>query len=190
MFELEENMNKVNVLVPLAEGFEEVEAMTIVDLLRRAEIDVTTANVTGGEWVKGAHGVPLKADCSISDVRSERYEAIVLPGGMPGASHLAESEEVATLLKDHFERGKNVAAICAAPMVLAKHGLLQGKKATCYPGFEEKLSGAEPQTGNVVQDGTITTSRGPATAIPFALSLIATLMSPEKAREVQEGLLA
>jgi protein deglycase len=179
-----------DILVPLAVGFEEVEAVTVIDLLRRAGLTVTTASLRSQTTVKGAHGVEIQAETTLSDVKGRVFDAVVLPGGMPGTTNLAESPEIGNLIQKHAEKGFLVAAICAAPTVLAKHGLLNGKKATCYPGCEGKMTGARVLAETVVEDGNVITSRGPGTAIPFALKLIERLVGQAKAKEVAAGFLA
>ncbi len=177
-------------LVPLAEGFEEVEATTIVDLLRRAGIEVVTAHLTSNPLVGGAHGIRIQAEKPIQSLLNETFDAIVLPGGMPGTNHLLESPDLRKLLLKHAASNALLAAICAAPIVLGAHGLLTGKSATCYPGFETKLGGAQHRRETVVEDGNVITSQGPATAVPFALALIRRLLGPEEARKVQTAVLA
>ena len=169
------------VLVPLAQGCEELEAVTIIDLLRRAGIEVTTASLDD-EVITASRGVRLVADKRLDDVVNEDFDMIVLPGGLPGADHLDKDERIHGLLKRMSESGKYTAAICAAPRVLANAGLLEGMKATSYPGFIDKMS--LPQTrvleDPVVTDGKVITSRGPGTAMDFALELIEQLAGKEK----------
>lgn len=184
-----------NVCVPLADGFEELEAITIIDVLRRAEIDVTTlavpgAGVTGDDLlVRGSHGIELKADRPLSAALDQPWEMVVLPGGLPGATHLRDHPDVQRLIRDQHERGGRLAAICAAPIALGKAGVLAGKKATSYPGFESELTGATCLTDRVVTDGLIVTSRGPGTALDFALELVATLAGAATAKQLREGML-
>jgi 4-methyl-5(b-hydroxyethyl)-thiazole monophosphate biosynthesis len=181
---------KTEVLVPLADGFEEIEAITIVDLLRRAGLTVTTAHVTPNKGVTGAHGVVVQADRSLKEAAGRTYAAVVLPGGGVGTENLGKSAELGEILKAHREKNAVVAAICAAPSVLAKHGILTGKRATCYPGFEPKLTGAKVENATVVEDGKVITSRGPSTAQPFALKLIERLAGSPKADEIRGQILA
>ena len=164
------------VLVPLAEGFEEVEAVTVVDLLRRANLDVRTAALAGRR-VTGSHGITLEADLELDGVRAADYDMIVLPGGMPGADHLKKDARVVGLLREFASTGRYAAAICAAPGVLAHAGLLDGREATSYPGFlgQDSAAGIRLSDAPVVIDGKVVTSRGPGTAIDFALALIALL---------------
>ncbi len=176
----------------LAEGFEEIEALTPVDLLRRAGIDIMTVAVGESRHVTGAHGVTIEADLLLDDEDMSDAEMLIAPGGMPGAKNLAESPKVCALFKAQAERGAYVAAICAAPAVLlAPLGILDGRKATCYPGFEAPLAanGATHVEGErVVRDGNVITSNGPSSAIPFALALIEALR-PGSAAGVAAGIL-
>ena len=177
------------VYVHLAEGFEEIEALTAVDLLRRADIGVETVSVTGRLPVTGAHGVKVVADILFEDAVYSECELLALPGGMPGASNLAAHEGLCEKILSFYNQKKWLAAICAAPLVLGRAGVLEGKKATCYPGFEDELKGAElSEEAVVVCDGVIT-SRGPATAMAFALAIIEALKGKGAAAAIAEGLL-
>jgi len=171
-------------LLILAEGNEEVEALTQVDLLRRAEIKVTVAGLSGTE-VKGSHAITVKADIAL-DSFSGDFDAIVLPGGMPGTVYLYKSEKVLTLVRDAYKKGLLCAAICAAPLVLETAGILEGKKFTCYPGVEEKIKSGVFVKEKVVQDSNIITSRGVGTAIPFALKIVEYLVGKEKSAKLAE----
>ncbi|HLG20589.1 MAG TPA: DJ-1 family glyoxalase III [Bdellovibrionota bacterium] len=182
--------NNPRVLIPLAEGFEEIEAVTIIDLLRRAGVEVIMAGLAPRKTVKGAHSIGFETETSLRDVEGQDFEAIILPGGMPGSTNLAESKELEGLLRKHQTKGSHLAAICAAPTVLAKYGFLKGKRATCYPSFEAKLGGSTISKESVVEDGNIVTSRGPGTAIPFALAMIRRLVGPERAEEVRKNILS
>lgn len=175
------------VLVPLAEGFEELEAITIIDLLRRAQIEVITAGLQDG-IVKAAHGVRLVPDTTLDAALAGDYDMVVLPGGMPGAKHLKEDARVIDLLKKMAAAGKYTAAICAAPMVLAEAGVLAGRRATSYPGFLDGLADVNAGSEAVVQDGAVFTSRGPGTAMDFALALIEALAGAEKRQQVESSL--
>jgi 4-methyl-5(b-hydroxyethyl)-thiazole monophosphate biosynthesis len=161
------------ILVPLAQGCEELEAITLTDLLVRAGFDVTTAGLDE-QPVTASRGMKLIPDTTIDAVRDELFDLIVLPGGLPGADHLRDNEHVQYLLKNHTDNGKLVGAICAAPKALARAGLLDGKKATAYPGTLEALNDSriEISQAPVEIDGRIVTSRGPGTAMEFALTLI------------------
>lgn len=175
------------VLVPLADGCEELEAVTIIDLLRRAGVDVVTAGLRAGV-VKASRGVQLVPDATLDAALEGDYDMVVLPGGMPGATHLKEDARILELLKKMAAAGKYTAAICAAPMVLAEAGVLAGRQATSYPGFLDGLAGVTVRTEAVVQDGTVLTSRGPGTAMDFALALVEVLAGSEKRRQVEAAL--
>ena len=179
-------MKKVSIF--LGEGFEEVEALTPADLLRRAGAEVTLVSIGTEKKVTGSHGISITADRLFNEADYEDADLLVLPGGMPGTLNLKACEPLLALLKEHNAKGKKLAAICAAPTVLGHAGLLNGKNATCYPGCEDGLTGAICETTPVVTDGTITTSRGVGTAIPFALKLIAQLYSQEKADEIARSI--
>jgi 4-methyl-5(b-hydroxyethyl)-thiazole monophosphate biosynthesis len=182
-------MKKVAVF--LANGFEEIEALGTIDILRRAGVEVTTVSIsiTTHYLVKGAHNVKIDADEVFDDLEFSGMDMLVLPGGMPGAANLNEHEGVKKLLKDFAAEGKEIAAICAAPMVLGGLGLLEGKNATCYPGFESKLKGATITGEGVTVDGNITTGKGPAFVFDFALTLVEKLVGEEVRKEVASGLL-
>jgi 4-methyl-5(b-hydroxyethyl)-thiazole monophosphate biosynthesis len=177
------------VLIPLAAGCEELEAVTIIDLLRRAGIEVVTAGLQPG-IVKASRGTQLLPDSTLDDVLKNDFDMIVLPGGMPGAQHLRADPRIIGLLKKMAEQGKYTAAICAAPTVLAEAGLLAGRRATSYPGFLDKMEvpGMAYLKDAVVADGKILTSRGPGTAMDFALALIEALSGKAKRDEVETGL--
>ncbi len=183
----EDDMTRV--LVPLAPGFEDLEAVTIVDLLRRAGIDVVTAGLQTG-LIEGARGMRVQPDATLDAVLEHDFDMIVLPGGMPGAEHLKNDARVQGVLKRLAGAGKFTAAICAAPIALAQAGLLDGKQATSYPGFVEKLAipGLQHRTAPVVVDGKVVTSRGPGTAMDFALALIELLLDRGMRDKVEAGL--
>lgn len=184
-----EERTMANVYVFTADGFEEIEGLTVVDLMRRAGAQVRMVSISDGLAVKGSHGIEIKADTFFDDVDFDQADLLVLPGGMPGTLYLGEHEGLTGLLQDFVAKGKRVAAICAAPSVLGGLGLLKGKRAVCYPGFEDKLTGAQVKMEEVVTDGCITTSRGLGTAIPFALELISLLFGPEKAEEIKKSVI-
>ena len=168
----------------LAEGFEEVEAVTPIDFLRRAGIEVTVAGVTG-KRVTGGHGIEIGADRGMNELPSD-VDAVLIPGGMPGATNVAKSDAANELIHRLHDEGKLIAAICAAPaVVLYPLGILDGKRMTCYPGFEKELSKARFSEERVVQDGTIITSRGPGTAAEFAEAVISYLLDDSAAREIR-----
>ncbi len=177
---------KKSVLVPIAPGIEELEAVTIIDTLRRAGAEVVVASVAELQVI-ASRGVKIIADKRISDCARLTFDLIVLPGGMPGAEHLRDSAELAAMLKAQQKAGRYFAAICASPaVVLQSHGLLEGRQATCYPSLAEKLSGSSKASlaSRVVVDKNCVTSQGPGTALEFALKLIELLYSPAKAKEV------
>jgi 4-methyl-5(b-hydroxyethyl)-thiazole monophosphate biosynthesis len=171
----------------LADGFEEIEAVTYIDLLRRAGVDVTILGLNGIE-VRGAHGLWVRADMPFSEFSGE-FDAVVLPGGGPGTNNLAADEALLNLIRLANANDKLCAAICAAPTVLALAGALDNKKATCYPGCENRMSGALPVEDAVVVDGNVITSRAVGTAIPFALELVEALAGEEAARDVCDAIL-
>lgn len=175
------------VLIPLADGCEELEAVTVIDLLRRAGIEVTVAGLKPGT-VQASRGVQLVPDTTLDVALQHDYDMVVLPGGLPGATHLREDPRIIALLQKMAAAGRYTAAICAAPRVLAEAGVLQGKQATCYPGTLDGLSGISVSSAPVVRDGKVLTSRGPGTAMDFALALIEALVGAEKRREVEAGL--
>ncbi len=177
------------VCVFLADGFEEIEGLTVVDLLRRAEIEVSTVSITGSKTIHGAHGIDVLADKLFEETNFEEQDMLVLPGGMPGTLNLGAHEGVKEELAKAFATGKFLAAICAAPSVLGKYGFLIGKKATSYPGFEAKLAGAECVLDAVVVDGNIITSRGMGTAIPFSLALIEQLLDAKTANKIGKAII-
>ncbi|MDO4523319.1 MAG: DJ-1/PfpI family protein [Eubacteriales bacterium] len=175
-------MRKVYVF--LADGFEEIEGLTVVDILRRAGVEVCMVSVTGKRMIRGSHHIGIEADALFEECDFADADILVLPGGMPGTRHLGEHAGLTALLKEFHEAQRGIAAICAAPSVLGDLGLLEGKTALCYPGFEERLIGARIADGTVVTDGHITTSRGMGTAIDFALELTRRLCGAEKANEL------
>ena len=177
------------VYVHLATGFEEVEALTVIDLLRRAGIEVKSVSITGEKRVMGTHNIPVEADITFEEANYGECEMIVLPGGLPGADYLGEHEGLTAQIRDFAANDKYLAAICAAPQVFGAQGVLEGKKATIYPSMEGCLIGAEPQDEIVVVDGKIITSMGPATAMPFALKLIEVLKGKDASDAVASGLL-
>ncbi|MCU0609508.1 MAG: DJ-1/PfpI family protein [Chitinispirillaceae bacterium] len=171
----------------LAPGFEETEAVTTIDLLRRAGVKVTILGLTSRE-VSGSHDITIIAD-ALFTAFDEPFDALVLPGGMPGAKNLAASLPVLRMVRRAHDRGALCAAICAAPMVLGRAGILAGVKVTCFPGFENDITGATLVEQEVVRDGHIITSRGLGTAIPFALALVAYLVDAAAAGKIRESIL-
>ena len=177
------------VLMPIAEGFEELEAITVIDLLRRAQFDVTVASL-GNRLVKASRGTVVQADTYLDDVLHHDYDMIVLPGGLPGADHLRDDPRIIRAITQQHQQKKALAAICAAPKVLAHAGLLKSKKATSFPNAipAEDLEGVDYQEQAVVVDGNIITSRGPGTAMDFALVLIEYLGGKSLRDEVEAPL--
>ena len=179
-------MKKTGML--FAEGFEEVEALTAVDLLRRAGIGCDMIALEDTETVTGSHGIGVCVSGSLGGVDLDEYDALLLPGGQPGTRNLAADERVLDALRRFRDAGKLTAAICAAPTVLAKAGVLNGRRAVCYPGLEPQLTGSVGGDGPVEVDGTVITSRGVGTAIPFALAIVAYYLGEEKARGLAQAI--
>lgn len=179
------------VLVPIAEGFEEIEAISIIDVLRRAGIEVIMGTLNENLLVKGANGITIQADCPIKDYSVDELDMIVLPGGWGGTKALAEDAGVQNLLKAMDEKGKNIGAICAAPYALYTAGVLR-EGYTCYPSVEDEidLAGYRGDADAVVQSGNIMTSRGPGTAICFGLAIVKKLVGDETYEKLRGGLLA
>jgi len=177
------------VYVHFAEGFEEIEAVTIVNVLRRAEIETVSVSITGDKAVRGSRGITVSADILFEDADYSECEMIVLPGGMPGTKNLSEHAGLISEIKSFAESKKYLAAICAAPMVFGKLGLLKGKRATIYPGMEENLTGAKSTGGKIVIDENIITSKGPGTAMDFGLALVSLLKSKEEEAKIRKRLI-
>lgn len=177
------------VYVCLATGFEDVEALGTLDILRRAGVDARALSVTGKELVTTSHNMTVKVDELFENADFSDVDMIVLPGGLPGATNLDEHAGVCEMLKKFYNEGKYVAAICAAPMVLGHLGLLEGRNATCYPSFEPHLKGATTRGNGVEVDGKVITGKGPGFTFDFALALVAALCGQEKADEVAKGML-
>lgn len=177
------------VLIPLADGFEEIEAVTMIDLLRRADIEVVAAGLAPGP-VTGSHGIALVPDTELDAVLAQDFDMVALPGGMPGAANLADDPRVLELLRRAADSGHYTAAICAAPGVLARAGLLRGRQATSFPGFltPANAPGTELLDDPVVEDARVITSRGPGTAMDFALALVERLSGAAARREVESRL--
>ncbi len=174
----------------LAEGFEDIEALAVVDVLRRGGVEVRTVSVMEGLEVRSAHGVTVWADVMLGEVKGEEAECLVFPGGMPGAANLAACAPLMEWMQRHYEAGGMVAAICAAPaLVLGRLKAGRRLRMTCYPGFEEHLPEAEVTAEGVVVDGNVITGKGPGFAIPFGLEVLERLRSAEMAREVAAGML-
>lgn len=178
-----------NVYVFLAEGFEEIEAITPIDILRRAECNVVTVSITGDKTVQGAHNVPLLADALFEEVDFSNADAIFLPGGLPGAHNLNAHEGLKQLILSLHAKGKIISAICAAPLVLGGLGILKGKEATCYPGFENELIGAITTGERCVVSDTIITGNGPGAAAKLGFALAAKLQSKQVADQWERGMM-
>lgn len=177
------------IFVFLATGFEEIEALTPVDVLRRAGLSVQTVSVMEEQTVSGAHGVPVVADRMFADINLEDAEMILLPGGLPGATNLDAHQGLSDMILAFAAEGKPLAAICAAPLVLGNRGLLDGKKATCYPGFETYLAGAD-YTANLVEvDGNFITGKGPGAAMAFAFAIVEKYCGKVKVQELKQGMM-
>lgn len=173
----------------IAEGFEETEALCPLDLMRRAGLDAVTVGI-GGRSITGAHGITVTTDISDSDFNDTAPDMIFLPGGMPGTLKLAASDTVVKAVKDAHKSGAYVAAICAAPSILGDMGLLKGKKAVCYPSFEERLTGATVAFEPCVLDGKILTSRGMGTALEMGLKIVEIFKGKKAAEELRHAVIA
>lgn len=176
-------------IVLLAKGFEEVEALTVVDVLRRGGVHCITCSITEEEEVLGSHSIHVKANNLLDKTDVDKYDAVVIPGGMPGSANLRDSEEVIKLVKKFNNENKLIAAICAGPIVLAKAGIVNGKKITSYPGFEKELGEVTYCEEIVIQDGNIITSRGPATSMYFAFKILENLADKETVENLKEAML-
>ena len=179
-------MEKVYVF--LADGFEEVEALSPVDLLRRAGVEVCMVSVTGNLTVKGSHGISVLADALFEETDFSDADYLMLPGGMPGTKNLGAHEGLCTLLKNAQAENKGIAAICAAPSVLGDLGLLEGKEAVCYPGFESRLRGAKVSGAYAVADGSLVTGKGMGAAVLFGLKLVEVLKGKDTADELKANI--
>ncbi len=179
------------VLVPLASGFEEIEAVSIIDVLRRAGIEVIVAALNSNMLVKGANGITIQADTEVKNLTAEELDMVVLPGGWDGTHALADDENVQKLLREMDAKGKNIGAICAAPFALNKAGVLK-ENYTCYPSVEQEIrqEGYQGDKAMVVEDQNVMTSRGPATALCFGLQIVKKLAGEEQYKALKEGLLA
>ncbi len=173
----------------LAEGFEEIEALTVVDMLRRAGIGIEMVSITGKEMVEGSHQIAVKADLLFEDADFSSTDMLVLPGGMPGTMNLLAHEGLINRLKEFHEQGKMLAAICAAPRILGINGILEGKHAVCYPGNEGFLAGAIVETSPVMVDGSVITSRGMGTAIQFSTAIIEHFRNKDEADKILKAII-
>ncbi len=172
----------------LAEGLEEVECLAVVDVLRRANIDVTLVSMTGERQVTGSHNISIVTDALYDEVNPEEADLLFLPGGMPGTSNLKAHQGLAKDLEEANRQGRRIAAICAAPSVLGGMGLLKGKTATCYPGYEDQLEGASCSQSGVITDGNITTARGLGYALDLGIELVRLFSGSEHACAVKRAI--
>ncbi len=181
-------MNKIAVF--FADGCEEIEGLTVVDMLRRAKLDVVSISITGNKEIHGSHNITFFADTTFEEVSLdlETFDGVVLPGGAVGTANLGAHEGVVSTIKKFAEEGKLVAAICAAPSVLGANGILQGKRATCHPGWEDKLIGAVILEDRAVVDDHIITSRGMGTSIDFSLAIIQKMADEDVIENVKKGI--
>lgn len=180
----------MKIMVFLADGFEEVEALTTVDYLRRMDIAVDMVSITQDKEVKGSHGISVIADKTIDQIGNvDQYDGVVIPGGLPGATNLRDNSKVIDVVKKVNENRKLTAAICAGPIVLKEAGIIDGKRITSYPGFEDQLSSGIYQEQGVVKDGNIISARGPALAVDFSIEIVRYLLGEEKADELKAGIL-
>lgn len=186
---IKERMNRImsKVYIFFADGFEDIEGLTVVDLMRRAGIDIQTVSIKETKEIRTSHEIDLLTDRTFGECDFSDADMLVIPGGMPGTKYLNEYQPLRDLLADFYKKGGKVAAICAAPTVFASLGFLEGRKATAYPSCMDGLAGAERSLESVVVDGNVTTSRGLGTAVDFALSLIGQLLGEKKADEIAES---
>lgn len=183
-------MSTPRVAVCFAPGFEEIEAITIVDVLRRGGVDVTMASIGSEEWVTGSHDIPVRTDAPLAELDPADFAMAVLPGGMPGSAHLRDNELVRDFVRAVWNQGGHACAICAAPIALHAAGLLDGREATSYPAFADQLSGVAYSEEEVVCDSRLVTSRGPGTALAFSFRLLEELGLADKAAQLRKGMLA
>jgi DJ-1 family protein len=182
-------LNRNGAFIFLANGFEETEAIATIDVLRRGSVAVSIVSITGEVIVTGSHGINIVADALFEDVSFDSNELLILPGGMPGTQNLQNHEELGKLLKKQFSNNQYIAAICAAPKILGHLNLLSEKEVSCYPGYEDELTGATLSKLNVVRDGNIVTAKGAAFAIDFGLKLLELLKGIEVANKVAQAML-
>jgi len=177
------------IYVFLAAGFEDIEALAPVDIMRRAGLKVQTVSITGEKVVTSAHDVGITADILLSQADFSQADMLVLPGGLPGATNLDACNPLTSAIKCHFEKGRAVAAICAAPLVLGHLGILAGRRATCYPGFETELKGAEYTAAIVEQDGNIITGKGPGAAFEFGYTIVDYFLGEGASTPLRKGMI-
>lgn len=178
-------MSKVNIF--FADGLEEIEGLTVVDLLRRAGIETTIVSIMNSLEINGSHGIKITADKMLKDVDFKNSDMIVLPGGLKGTNNLGNCKELVEQIKSYNKDGKMLAAICAAPSIFGENNVLDGKRATCYPGFEDKLKGASVVNAPVVKSQNVITSRGMGTSHNFGLAIVEHYLGKEKAKELAES---
>lgn len=177
------------VCIFLADGFEMIETLTPCDILHRAGLDVKLVSTNSKEFVRSTHKVDVKADMMLGDIDPDAIDMMILPGGMPGAENLYQNKPLIDILLRHAEKKKPIAAICAAPFILGKCGLLDGKKATCYPGFEKDLAGATVVNEGVVRDGNVITAKGMGVSLDFALAICELLAGKEKRDAIAQAIM-
>jgi len=178
----------LKILIPLANGFEEIEAITCIDILRRAEIKVITASISNS-FVTGSHDIIIKTDTHINNIKTSEINGIILPGGMPGAINLSNNHKIIEILKVLVKEGKLIAAICAAPIVLEKAGVLSKIKATSYPGFEKEMLSCKYKEDRIVLDNNIITARGPGVTLDFAMEIVNYLKGKEMVQQLKKIML-
>lgn len=186
---MNKKQKQMKLLLFLATGFEEIEAITIVDILRRAQLDVKTVSIQEDIMVAGAHGIEVKADLMFTDTDFDNADMLILPGGLPGSHNLADHTSLNDKIKAHYTAGKKLAAICAAPLVYGRLGLLEGETVICYPSFEPELKGAIISEDAVAVSGQFITGKGPGVTIDFALEIVKQLKGEELANELAQGLI-
>lgn len=177
------------VSVFFAEGFEEIEAITIVDVLRRAGVETKMVSITDSKTVMGSHNIPITTDILFSELNESEIEMVVLPGGLPGSTNLQKHEGLQKLIASFHNQKRALAAICAAPMVFGEAGILNGESAVCYPGFEKHLKGAKSSDDSVIKSNHFITSKGPGTAFYFAFKIVEQLKGAEVANNLKNGML-
>jgi len=178
----------MKVFIFLADGFEEIEAISPIDIFRRADFEVTIVSVTKEKLVRGSHNISVMADCLFSEADFSKIDLLYLPGGMPGTKNLNEHQGLKSLLVKHAGENRKIAAICAAPSILGKLGLLKGKEAICFPGFEDQLDGAILSNEKIVESGCISTAKGAGVAIRFALKLVEELKGKALADHISSSI--
>ncbi|MBO5945153.1 MAG: DJ-1/PfpI family protein [Clostridia bacterium] len=176
------------IAIMLADGFEEIEALTPLDILRRAGLDVRTVAV-GSKVAIGSHGISVICDTTIDEIKLDEVSMVIFPGGMPGSLNLDASPITNVMIDAVKKNGGHLAAICAAPLIFGRRGMLEGKRAVCYPGFENELVGATVPNDDVVTDGNVTTARGMGVAIPFSLELVKIVLGEEKANDISRAII-